>query len=192
MSDVMTMAKGTAPAARHTLLDGIDGDPRARRVAPMARFSLRLSEAAVAAASAELGLDLAGPLNRAVQGNEAVAIRLGPDEWLILAGEADGARIVAALDRAVPDRLFSLVDIGHRQTGIVLDGPAAADMLNAGCPLDLSLEAFPKGAATRTLFLKAEIVLWRLAPARFHIEVWNSFAPYVWALLKEIGREYPV
>jgi sarcosine oxidase subunit gamma len=63
-------------------------------------------------------------------------------------------------------------------------------MLNAGCPLDLDERAFPVGMATRTLFMKADIVLWRVAEQKFHIEVWRSFAPYVWSLLEVIGLEY--
>ena len=129
----------------------------------MARFSLR------------------GPESFAAEG--ATALRLGPDEFLLLLPEGEAP----VLDVAVP---CSLVDISHRQVGIVLEGPAAADMLNAGCPLDLDEAAFPIGMATRTLFMKVDIVLWRVGPQKFHVEVWRSFAPYVWSLLEVIGQEY--
>jgi sarcosine oxidase subunit gamma len=43
---------------------------------------------------------------------------------------------------------------------------------------------------TRTVFGKAEIVLWRTAAETFRIEVWRSFAPYVLGCLEEAGREY--
>ena len=42
--------------------------------------------------------------------------------------------------------------------------------------------------ATRTLYDKAEIVLWRRAETRFHIEVWRSFAPHVAASLGEAAK----
>jgi sarcosine oxidase subunit gamma len=48
----------------------------------------------------------------------------------------------------------------------------------------LGLIAFPIGMCTRTLFGKAEIVLWRTGEAQFHIEVWRSFAGYVWGGLR--------
>jgi sarcosine oxidase subunit gamma len=51
-------------------------------------------------------------------------------------------------------------------------------VLTSGCPLDLSAQAFPVGMVARTLFHKAEIVLWRREEG-FHLEVWRSFAPYV-------------
>ena len=43
---------------------------------------------------------------------------------------------------------------------------------------------------TRTVFGKAEIVLWRTAAETFRIEVARSFAPYVWACLEEARREF--
>ena len=45
--------------------------------------------------------------------------------------------------------------------------------------------------ATRTLLGKAEIILWRLhdAPA-YRVECGRSFAPYVYAFLREAAREF--
>jgi sarcosine oxidase, subunit gamma len=37
----------------------------------------------------------------------------------------------------------------------------------------------------RTIFEKAEIILWRTGEQSFHIEVWRSFAPYVLGHLEE-------
>ena len=59
-------------------------------------------------------------------------------------------------------------------------------------PLDLDQAAFPVGMCTRTLFGKAEIVLWRKADDAFRVEVWRSFAPYVLGCLGEACREYGV
>jgi sarcosine oxidase, subunit gamma len=180
-----------SPSGRAHVLDGLTGDPRAHLAAPMARFSLRLPDAAIDAAATALGLALAGPINRAASTDGRTAIRLGPDEWLILFPEAESDTVAKALDHALEDGIFALVDIGHRQIGIELTGDATANMISAGCPLDLDFPAFPVGMATRTVFLKTEIVLWRTGRVAFHIEVWRSFAPYLWALLTEIGREYP-
>ena len=62
-------------------------------------------------------------------------------------------------------------------------------LLNAGCPLDLDLAAFPVGMCTRTVLAKAEIVLWRTSAEVFHVEVWRSFASYVTEYLAEVARE---
>ena len=43
--------------------------------------------------------------------------------------------------------------------------------------------------ATRTLFVKAEIGLWRRADTAFRLEVGRSFAPYVAHMLNEAARD---
>src|ERR687894_212996 len=80
----------------------------------------------------------------------------------------------------------SLVDVSHRHRAFEVSGPAAAALLNEGCPLDLDDAAFPAGACTRTLFGKIEILLWRPAAAStFQVEVARSFAAPLRALLAE-------
>ena len=125
------------------------------------------------------------------EGEKRAALWLGPDEWLLIADGADAAAIGEVLESVLEGTAHSLVDVSHRQIGLIASGPAAARVLNAGCPLDLDLKAFPVGFATRTLFDKAEIVLWRRAQATFHVEVWRSFAPYLAASLAEAARGAP-
>jgi sarcosine oxidase subunit gamma len=175
------MMLGRAPPLLAAPADGT------RRVlAPMGRFSLRLPEDDTPANLAALGLTLPGEPCRAAQSSTASALWLGPGEWLIL---TDDPRLSGALAAERAGRPFSLTDIGHRQIGLAVTGPRAAWWLNALCPLDLDIAAFPVGMCTRTVFAKAEIVLWRTAPAAFHLEVWRSFAPYVWELLNIVAAE---
>ena len=114
---------------------------------------------------------------------------LGPDEWLLLATEADGAKMIRAFNALGRKDTGSLVDIGHRNFGLIISGQAACQLLNAGCPLDLDLKAFPVGMCTRTLFAKAGIVLWRTGDDRFHIEADRSYAPYLVGVLSEAMRD---
>jgi heterotetrameric sarcosine oxidase gamma subunit len=116
------------------------------------------------------------------QCHDRVALWLGPDEWLVLADE--GVELPAAYPGG------SIVDVSHAMTGIAVSGSRAAWAINAFCAMDLQLGAFPVGMCTRTVFGKAEIVLWRTAPENFRIEVARSFAPYVWACLEEVRREF--
>ena len=130
------------------------------------------------------------PHNPAVPSpGERSALWLGPDEWLILAAPSDP--VAAALTQRLQPHPHSLVDISHRHTAIELTGPAAADVLNAGCPLDLDTTAFPSGMCTRTVLAKSEMILWRLAGENFRLEVTRSFAPYVRRFLLEAARDYP-
>jgi heterotetrameric sarcosine oxidase gamma subunit len=114
-----------------------------------------------------------------VRDNESL-LWLGPDEYLLLAS----GEIPPTLNAA------SVVNVSHRDTSLSISGPRAAWVINAFCALDLHLSAFPVGMCTRTVFGKAEIVLWRTASETFRIEVARSIAPYVWACLEEARREF--
>ena len=84
----------------------------------------------------------------------------------------------------------ALVDVSHRQCAVELRGPFATAMINTGCPLDLDLEAAPIGFCTRTVFAKAEIVLWRRTESCFQLQTWRSFVPYVTGLLALAAEEH--
>ncbi|WP_283804904.1 sarcosine oxidase subunit gamma family protein, partial [Tardiphaga robiniae] len=64
--------------------------------------------------------------------------------------------------------------------------------INAGCPQDLSLKAFPVGACSRTVFGKVEIVLLRTGGDAFRMEVWRSFSDYAFGLLAEGAQDAAV
>jgi sarcosine oxidase, subunit gamma len=158
---------------------------------PAARFILRGPEAVRVACGMVFGAEPPSRLGLAGEGDKRAALWLGPDEWLLLADSEDAAAVSDVLESVLEGTAYSLVDVSHRQIGLIASGAAAARVLNAGCPLDLSLQAFPVGFATRTLFDKAEIVLWRRAEGAFHVEVWRSFAPWLAASLAEAARGAP-
>jgi sarcosine oxidase, subunit gamma len=133
---------------------------------PVRRYSLRARDPAV----------LAGVIGHALPAKigetEGGIACLGPDEFY--------ARLHA--DTILPDgagQPVSVVDISARAVGIVLVGERAIDVLVAGCPLDLA--NWPVGRMTRTIFETVEIIVAREAEARWHVEVWRSFAPWLWA-----------
>ncbi len=80
-------------------------------------------------------------------------------------------------DCAASGVVHSATDISHRNTAIIVSGPAAADTLNAACPLDLSLAAFRWGRDAH-VFGKIEIILYRVEEDTFRVECWRSFAEY--------------
>jgi sarcosine oxidase subunit gamma len=156
-----------------------------------ARFILRGPEAARVACGMAFGAELPAKLAPAGEGAGRAALWLGPDEWLLIAEGAEEVAISETIESVLDGTPHSLVDVSHRQIGLVASGPVSARALSAGCPLDLDSKAFPVGFATRTLFDKAEIVLWRRAVTTFHAEVWRSFAPYLAASLAEAARGAP-
>jgi sarcosine oxidase subunit gamma len=76
-----------------------------------------------------------------------------------------------------------VVDVSSRAVGFALTGPGAVAALMRGCTLDLA--RFAPGRATRTVFETVEIQVWMIAPETFHVEVWRSFAPWLWHSLAE-------
>ncbi|KQT46749.1 sarcosine oxidase subunit gamma [Methylobacterium sp. Leaf456] len=176
---------------------------RTARTLPLGRVEVRPSGVSIRPADAEArfvlrvrstegevaGLPLDRPINTVSGDDRRWIARLGPDEWLIGVpeGEADLLQTSAASDLA--GRAHALVDVSNRNVGIDVEGLRAAELLNAGCPLDLGDAAFPAGKATRTLLGKAEIVLIRRAgaQARYRVECWRSLATYVHGFLQEAG-----
>ena len=185
------MADPMLPAARRSPLQGLALPNRGGIVAvtdagPAARYVYR---GAADLVSGAFGVDLPVTPMRASCSGERAALWLGPDEWLLLAPDAEADILATSLAAAVAGRPASLVDVSHRNAGLVVAGPKATRLLASGCPLDLDAEAFPVGMVTRTLFFKAEIVLWRTAADVFRVEMQRSFAAYVTGHLGEAARD---
>jgi sarcosine oxidase subunit gamma len=169
----------------------IDAAGRLRALPPGTRFVLRCRAAVIEKAEAAFALTLPQTPCRATTAGDRAALWLGPDEWLLLAPEADASEI-ARRGAALAGVPHSLVDISHAFTGLAIEGPQAAAVLNHGCPLDLSSATFPVDMCTRTILGKAQIVLWRTAEDAFRIEMARSFGAYVRSFLEEARREYNV
>ena len=149
------------------------------------RIALRAAPDAIVPIGKKIGISIPVKPKTSKILKKITALWLGPDEWLILAPVGSGlAGQFAGLDGL----LFSAVDVSHRNTAIYIEGTQAASTLNAGCPQDLSITAFPKGACSRTILGKSEIILHREAHERFRIECWRSFSDYVWNFLVDAGK----
>ncbi len=159
-----------------------------RRLPPAARFILQGGRAAREAAGRAFGLELPEEACRAHADAERAALWLGPDEQLLLAPASDSARLQSELVAALQGLAHSLVDVSQRQAALAVNGPQARDLLASGCPLDLDPEAFPVNSCARTLFAKAEVVLWRRAAQEYHLEVARSFSDYVLEWMREVNR----
>lgn len=161
---------------------------------PASRFILHGDSQVRAAAGPAWGVAFTDEPCRALVHGSRAALWLGPDEYLLLdlAGESreSADATVNALEGVLGATPHALVDVSHRQFALEISGPHAEVILSGACPLDLSLGEYPVGMCTRTVFAKADIVLWRTRDDVFHIEVWRSFSGYVTGLLGEIAREF--
>jgi sarcosine oxidase, subunit gamma len=97
-------------------------------------------------------------------------LRLGPEELLALHEmPMAGAGNVGF---STPEG----IEISHGIVGLRLSGRDCEAILACGCPLDLDLRAFPVGMATRTLFGKFDLTLWRRAGDDFRLLIARSAA----------------
>lgn len=176
MAEQLAIATANGPLAG-LRLPASPGRVIVEEAGPAARFLYRGDPAP---AGEVFGLPLPlEPCRAAGEPGGRAALWLGPDEWLLLAPSTEGEAARDALRQATAGGRGCAVDISHRQAALTVQGPAATVLLNSGCPLDLDIAAFPVGMCARTLYAKAEIVLWRTALDAFRVEVWRSFAPYV-------------
>lgn len=179
MADAATMERTLPLKGRSHGGSGVAID-----AAPAAfRLNLRAEGAAMAGLSKALGVTLPKKPKTSASSGSRHALWLGPDEWLVIDEKAD-----PAADCAGSKTVHSAVDVSHRNTAILVSGPQAADVINAGCPQDLSAEAFPVGACSRTVLGKVEIVLYRTGDSEFRVECWRSFSDYAFAFLSEAAR----
>ena len=158
---------------------------------PSERFVFRGGEEARARCSEAFGVELPTKLGAAGERDDRAALWLGPDEWLLIVDGVDPELFPEEIALGLEGVSYSLVDVTHRQVAVMVSGALAGRAFSAGCPLDLHVSAFPVGMATRTIFDKAEIVLWRQAETAFRVEVWRSFAPYLVAALTEAAKGAP-
>jgi len=161
----------------------VASSPLLRQLPPASRLVLRGGPQVLIVAADTLGLQHNETPCRAVRNDARAALWLGPDERLLI-GPAEAAReIEGLLQRALAGMAHSLVEISHGQTAFEVRGARAAAALNIGCPLDLDPESFPVDMCTRTVFAKAQVVLWRTDVETFRVETARSFAPYVTKIL---------
>jgi sarcosine oxidase subunit gamma len=149
-----------------------------------ARINFRATSKGAKDFGKALGLDLPTQPMGLAKKSGRLAVWIGPDEWLVVDDKKP-------IDELMPRREsthFSATDISHRNVAFQVSGEGATNVLNTGCPRDLSLSAFPINSGSRTLLGKAEIVLIRIGRSSFRVECWRSFAPYLWELLVEGAR----
>lgn len=104
---------------------------------------------------------------------------LGPDEWYF----RSEVGTVIPTGEGLP---LAITDISERSICLIVEGSRASEILMAGCPLDL--DQFPIGRATRTIYETVEIIVMRDAEDRFHVEVWRSFAAWLWMAMTTAAR----
>ncbi len=159
---------------------------------PVSRFVLQGDLPALAAAASALGFGSDVGTNEARDNGQFALLWLGPDERLILAWQEGARQLAARMAIALAGHAHSLVEVTHRQVSRCVRGEGITELLNCGCPQDLDITQFAVDRCSRTLYNKAEIVLWRRGPNEFHVEIWRSYADYFERWLIEAAQDLPV
>ena len=122
---------------------------------------------------------------------ELTAYWLGPESWLLVSpSPLLPVEFVAARDaiNAVGGALF---DVSASRVAFNLQGPRAADLLAAGCPLDFDDVAFPCGACQQSvLFRVAALIEKHVDVLGYTVFVARSMAGGVSKALASAAAEY--
>lgn len=160
------------------------------------KIGIRARGQDIKALSEALGFDLPIEPCRSCAGSDAVALWLGPDEWLLVLALDRVPERIASLRHALDGRHVALVDLSDSTTTIRIAGPRARDVLAKGCPLDLHPRAFGKGAVAQSLIGKVDVILHQIAaeeddggPA-YALHVRRSFADHLWRFLEDGAIEW--
>jgi len=118
------------------------------------------------------------------------AVWLGPDEWLVLS-QAEETAVVAELRSALDGSPGSVVDVSANRTTLELSGPAARQLLEKGCPLDLHPRAFAPGRAVSTTVGPVAVLLWQTDDTpTYRLLPRSSFADYLTRWIIDAMSEY--
>ncbi|MGW7729204.1 sarcosine oxidase subunit gamma [Streptomyces canus] len=145
-------------------------------------------------AADRIGRTLGAPLPRRCGDTAASGLHtimwLGPDEWLVLS-RADAGIVTSQVRQALDGAPGSVVDVSANRTTLELSGPAARDVLEKGCPLDLHPRSFGPGRAVSTTVGPIAVLLWQLDDApTYRLLPRSSFADYLARWLIDAMSEY--
>ncbi|WP_326686298.1 sarcosine oxidase subunit gamma [Streptomyces sp. NBC_01795] len=154
--------------------------------------NLRVDPASDAAGRIEktLGAPLPRQCGHTTASGPHTVVWLGPDEWLVLS-QADTTAVATELREALGSDPGSVVDVSANRTTLELSGPAARQVLEKGCPLDLHPRAFGPGRAVTTTVGPVAVLLWQVddLPA-YRLLPRSSFADYLALWLLDAMSEY--
>jgi sarcosine oxidase subunit gamma len=154
-------------------------------------IALRLAgESEQRLASKMLELDLNAPVGSANQRSGLAALRLGPDEWLLLCERAEEKSLAAELRRILAGHAGSASPLGNGTVTLEIIGPQLRAFLARGTSLDLHPRVFGPGRCAATAFGKIRVLLWRRNAEQFVLFVGRSFARSLWDWAIDIARQW--
>lgn len=112
------------------------------------------------------------------------ALWLGPQSWLLVAADAGAFGDFATARDAVNAAGGALFDVSASRIAYAVEGPPAATIMAAGCPLDFHPRAFGAGQCRQSLYGRVPALFYRHRESPdCTILVARSFAHDVWRSL---------
>jgi sarcosine oxidase subunit gamma len=155
---------------------------RLRELPFLTQLNLQLDPDGAAAEriAAALGTLLPTVPNTIAEAGDLRLLWLGPEEWLVVGPDGAAEDTRALLRAALGDEPASLVDVSANRTTLELSGPAAREVLEKGCSLDLHPRSFGPGQCAQTQLSKVNAVLHQTdAEPCYQLLVRGSFAQYL-------------
>ena len=114
---------------------------------------------------------------------------LRPNEWLVATKE-NIKSISSKIDQNID---IHIIDQSGGFAQMRLDGENSRDILEKGCPLDVSSGVFSAGMCAQTNLAKSNIILAQLDDSpSYNIIVRRSFADYMAEWILNAGKEYNI
>lgn len=183
-----------SPLSHRQAIAAADGALRMQELPYLGKLVLRGSIDALDAAVEVLGAALPGEPLSSANWAEGAALWLGPDEWMLVGGEAAMMQAGRRLQDALGGTHHQLVDVSDYYTVIGLAGGPAWQALAKATTLDLHPRAFPSGMVAGGTFGHAQATIWRPTDEdegpEFRLIVRWSMADYLWCLVADCGREW--
>lgn len=171
-----------------------DGAVRLREISFAALINIRGNAgdpAFVKAVKRGLGVAVPDAPNTALSANGLRALRLGPDEWLVVGEDGEQEGLIQRLEEALHGQHVSIVDVSAHRTLLELSGPRARDVLEKGCLLDLHPRSFGPGRCVGTIIAKTQVYLEQVDDGpTYRLCVLRSFARHLASWLLDAGVEY--
>lgn len=156
------------------------------------QVDLRVPPENPAVARVERALGLALPRPGQVAGDaERAALRVGADEWLLVAPDGHADEVVTAVRGALAGSPGSAVDVSASRTALRLSGRMSREVLEKVCSLDLHPRAFGPGRCACPVVGRVRAILWQVgAEPAYRLLVHCSFAGYLADLLLDAMTEF--
>ncbi len=164
------------------------GEVRGWTLVQAAGFGASLAEFETAV-GASLGVPaLPARIGEVAEAGSRRIFRTGPDQFWITAPDSDP--LAVRLGQAVSSAMGSITPLSHSRTRIFIEGPAAAEVLATGIPLDFHPVAFKVGHFALTGLHHTPVLVHRIGETRYEIYAMRTFALSVWECLADAALPY--